>query len=64
MPNRRNGYVSKNFQRDWSVDPKEDTLKVTTDVELDVGDKVIIDTEIPKISKPESKSVPKKKNKK
>ena len=61
MPNRKNGYVSKNYQRDWSI--SLDVVKVTTDVELDIGNKVVIETDIPKISKTESK--PKsKKNKK
>ena len=64
MPRRPNGYVSRNYQRDWSISPKEDVLKVTTDVELDIGNKVVIETDIPKISKTESKPVPKKKNKK
>ena len=70
MPNRNKSniknhkgkltYVSRNYQRDWSVDPKEDTVKVTTDVELDIGDKIVIETDIPKISKTESKSKKKK----
>ena len=64
MPRRPNGYVSRNYQRDWSVSPEEDVLKVTTDVELDIGDKVIIETDIPKISERELKPIPKKKNKK
>ena len=64
MPRRPNGYVSRNYQRDWSISPKEDVLKVTTDVELDIGNKVVIETDIPKISKTESKPAPKKKNKK
>ena len=75
MPNRNKSniknhkgkltYVSRNYQRDWSVDPKEDTVKVTTDVELDIGDKVVIETDIPKISetKPEPKKSKRKKDK-
>jgi len=63
MPNRKNGYVSKNYQRDWSVSPEEDVLKVTTDVELDIGNKVVIETDIPKISKTESKPKPNKNKK-
>lgn len=65
MPRRPNGYVSRNFQRDWSISLEEDTVKVTTDVEVDVGDKVVIETDIPKISetKPEPKKPKKKKGK-
>ena len=62
MPNRKNGYVSKNYQRDWSI--SLDVVKVTTDVELDIGNKVVIETDIPKISERELKPIPKKKNKK
>jgi len=61
MPNRKNGYVSKNYQRDWSI--SLDVVKVTTDVELDIGNKVVIETDIPKISKTESKPKPNKNKK-
>jgi len=61
LPRRPNGYVSRNYQRDWSISPEEDVVKVKTDVELDVGDKVVIETDIPKISETESKSKKKKK---
>tara|TARA_B110000495_G_scaffold134668_1_gene117880 strand:+ start:1616 stop:1891 length:276 start_codon:yes stop_codon:yes gene_type:complete len=65
MPRRPNGYVSRNYQRDWTISLEEDIVKVTTDVEVDVGDKVVIETDIPKISEtgsyPKSKKSKKKK---
>ena len=37
-------YISRNYQRNWNM--TDDSLEVKTDVEIDTGEKVIVDTEV------------------
>lgn len=42
--NGKHKYISKNYQRNWNV--KDDSLEVKTDVEIETGEKVVVDTEV------------------
>ena len=37
-------YISKNYQRDW--DAKDDELEVATNVEIDTGESIKVDTKV------------------
>ena len=43
--NGKHKYISRNYQRDWDLSD-DDSLEVKTDVEIDTGEKVSIETDI------------------
>ena len=44
-------YISKNYQRNWNI--TEDGLEVKTDVEIDTGEKIVVETKVESITKEE-----------
>ena len=49
--NGKHKYISKNYQRNWNV--KDDSLEVKTDVEIETGEKVVVETTVESITKEE-----------
>lgn len=49
--NGKHKYISKNYQRNWNV--TEDGLEVKTDVEIETGEKIVVETTVESIVKEE-----------
>ena len=49
--NGKHKYISKNYQRNWSV--TKDGLEVKTDVEIETGEKLVVETTVESIVKEE-----------